>query len=534
MLIVLGMALVILVTVWANIAGLFVARGLRKQKDLAIRLALGAGHMRIVRECVAEALILSSIGAIVGAVLAKWVASSAGTHLLPVGDADFDVTLNGRVVAGTIALAILTAVMAAIAAAARVMNISIIDVVKTGNPLSNARAGLRKVLLSVQVGTAVLLLCGSALFLQTMQKLTTADLGFQPQGLSAFMLAGKAPWSNAGPDYFRELQDRIRNLPGVVAVGLTNNAPMEMGRDFPEPVSTGSGGPSGSGARYCVWPGAFRALGTPLLEGRDFTAQDHDTVILDRELAGTLFGTATALGRTIVAGQPSRTQPPHPLVVVGVSGALKLVSARQPARSFFVPCVREWKSPETAYAMTLVVRSARPLSALEPEGRKEVNPLGEPFVYRLATEPQLIASSTHYERMLATVATVFGTPSLVLAAVGLYALIAFVVASRMREFGIRMAVGASGRDLMWLVNREVLGVVAIGSAAGLAASFLLAKSLASFLFGVQPADVPTFAAVVVLTTLVAMVAAYLPGRRASRLDPACVLRQDQHQTGRVL
>jgi hypothetical protein len=259
---------------------------------------------------------------------------------------------------------------------------------------------------------------------------------------------------------------------------------MEMAWEALEPVEVEGSPHRSTATRVCAWPGLFETLDTPLHTGRDFEYSDSDAAILSGELAEELFPGGGVVGSMIRAGNPDRAAS---LRVVGVAGNARFVTLRVPhRRTLFVPCAMQWTALQTRYSMALVARVEPGTAGVERALQQEVEDMGRQFVSRMTTLPALIDDSLRQEHMLATVSTTFGLISLVLTAVGLYALLAFLVTSRLREIGIRMALGATQRQVTWLVQKETLWTVLAGAAMGLAIAIAASRWISGFLFGIAP------------------------------------------------
>jgi putative ABC transport system permease protein len=527
LLIALGMAAILLFTVCANVGGLMVARGISRERETAIRLALGARYRHIVRQWLAESLLLSALAAPCGMLLAWWGARF-GAGFLPYRDMDYGVAINAHVIAVAIGLSLVTTAIAGLLPAFRIRSLNAVEIVKTGNPLASIRFGLRKTLIAAQVATAVLLLVASASFLQTIVALLDANLGFDPHHTFVFMLTGKTPWSNAGPAYFQELQQRVRSLPGVQSAALADSAPMQMSAASPRTVSIPGEAFVTSANSFCVWPGFFQTVGLALVNGRDFNLSDRDAVVLTEDLAHQLFQHESPLGQSISIGSLANTSAKlSNLLVIGIVGNAKLTSpGQQNMRAVFLPCVRDWNPPETRYGMALVVRTTGTISGLETGVRQEIEGMDKQFVYRVATGDELVDGSIRRERILASISSLFGTISLFLALVGIYALIAYIVACRRRELGIRMALGARRFDLVSLLLREIVPVILIGELIGIGIALAAGRVFQSFLFGATRGQARPMIVALFVMTAVGVLATYLPVYRAAKLDPARALHHD--------
>jgi predicted permease len=518
-----SLAVVMLAAVCLNVAGLLLANGFKRQKEVAVQIAIGAGRWRIARQWFAEALLMGMMGAAGGVLLSSWL-TQLGARFVPYADRiDFGIAMDARIVALAVAASIAAALISALIPAVRVSAIQPSALIQSGDPLGSRRLNLRKMLLALQVSISVALLVGASLFVSTLKGLTEVELGFRPDDVVAVRLAPKSPWRDAGPEYFREMIERARSTPGVRTASVVNRPPMEMAWEALEPVKVEGSPRESTATRVCAWPGLFETLGTPLHSGRDFDYADRDVAILSAELAEELFPGGGAVGGMISAGNPDGAVS---LRVVGVAGNARFVTLRLPhRRTLFVPCAMQWTALQTRYSMALVARVEPGTAGVERALQQEVEDMGRQFVSRTSTLPALIDDSLQQEHMLATVSTAFGIVSLVLTSVGLYALVAFLVTSRLREIGIRMALGATRSQVTWLVQKETLWTVLAGTAMGLAIAIGASRWISGFLFGIAPTSPAALAGSVLLLAVVGAAAGYIPARRAAALEPSVTLRR---------
>jgi predicted permease len=518
-----ALAIVMLAAVCVNVAGLLLANGFKRQKEVAVQIAIGAGRWRIVRQWFAEALLMGVLGAAGGVLLSTWL-THLGARFVPHTDRiDFGISVDARIIALAVAASIAAAMVSALIPAVRVSAIQPSELIKSGDPLSTRRLNLRKMLLAFQVAISVALLVGSSLFVGTLAGLRQVELGFRPDDVVTVMLAGKSPWRDAGPDYFREMIDSARATPGVRAASVVSRPPMETAWEALQPVKVEGSPRESTATRICAWPGLFETLGTPLHSGRDFDYSDRNVAILSAELAEELFPGGGAVGSTVREGNPNRE---FRLNVIGVAGNARFVTLRLPhRRTLFMPCATEWTTLQTRYSMALIARVEPGMTGAEGALQSEVESMGRQFVPETTTLPAIIDDSLKQEHMLATVSTTFGLISLVLTSVGLYALVAFLVTSRLREIGIRMALGATSAQVTWLVQKETLWTVLAGAGMGLAIAVAASRWISGFLFGIAPTNPAALVGSVLLLAVVGAAAGYIPARRAAALEPSVTLRR---------
>jgi predicted permease len=519
----------VLLAMCSNLAGLLLSRGLSRQMEFAVRMALGATRGDVVRHALAEVFVLSVFGGLAAILLAIWLTRLC-SELLSLGNPvgflglDYRVRVDGRVAAFAVVAALATAMAAQIIAALRFSSMDIGDLLRLGGLNVSARFSSRKVMLAIQVAAAMVLVSGSVVFVRTLQLLARVDGGFRTEGVLIFRLAGRMPWSEGRPEFFQELLRRVRAIPSVAAAGLADRVPMEWNYDTADPISASHGSStlevkSDSG---CTWPGFFEALKIPLVAGRDFRESDQDAVLLTRELAHGLFRGVDPLGSYVRIGKAPQVQT---LQVIGVIGDVRFRSPRQEeTRMFFAPCRQVWKGTQTSYAMSLAVRARGAPAEVESAVRREIEAMGRQAVYQVISLEGLVAKSTRNESILATIAAWFGAFTLVLTCAGVYALIDLTASARRRELGIRMALGANGRIILQLLLKDLVRVIGLGACAGLVVTAAVARVYRAFLYGMAESEPLLMSLALAIVILSALAAALLPAWRAARLDPGSVLR----------
>ncbi|PYV13137.1 MAG: hypothetical protein DMG07_15375 [Acidobacteria bacterium] len=351
------------------------------------------------------------------------------------------------------------------------------------------------------------------------------DGGFRTEGVLVVTLAGKVPWSEAGPEFFHELLRRVRAIPSVTAAGLADRIPMESESNWGEARITAVHEGRTLEVRSdtgCAWPGFFDTLKIPVVAGRDFRESDRDAAIVTRELAHSLFPGAEPLGRYVRVGKAPQ---PQTYQVIGVVGDVRFRSPRQEdTRMLFVPCREVWKAPQTMNAMSLAVRAVGAPAGVESAVRREIDAMGKQAVFQVISLGGLVAKSTQNESILATIATGFGAFTLIFTCVGVYALIDLTAAARRRELGIRMALGANRRMVLRFMLRDISRVIGFGACVGLVVTVLVARVYRAFLYGMAEFEPLLMSAALAIVALFALAAALLPAWRAARLEPGSVLR----------
>ena len=527
----------VLLIACANVANLLLARAAARQREFAVRMAIGAGRLRIIRQLLTESLLLALLGASSGFLLAQ-----AGSRLLvrlistTSNPLEIDISPDLRVLGFTVAATLLTALLFGLAPALRATHIELEQALKDNARCAASGAShfnLGKALIVGQVALSLVLLVGAGLFLETLRNMLTIDTGFDRRNVlivnADTQQSGIAPARRVRA--YGEMLDRIRTVPGVTSASSSGIVPI-TGSSWTESVRPeGLAGASLDDLEIYanrVSPGFFKTLRTPFLSGRDFT--DHDdlhapkVVIINELAAQHFFGTAQVLGKTIELERPPGEDGRDLYQVVGVVKDAKYVSIdEKPLRTIYVPTAQDTKPwPEVHFE----VRSNGPVERLIPEVRSAVAQVNRGVSLEFREFETQVDESMLQPRVVALLATAFGLLALLLAMVGLYGVTSYAVARRKSEIGIRMALGEQRQSVTWLMLRDVLILLAVGLALGLAASLAAGRLVASLLYGIKPNDPAHLAIAALVLAGATAVAAYLPARRAARLDPMAALREE--------
>ena len=528
-----GGVILVLLIACVNVANLLLMRATGRYRELAIRSTLGAGQWRIVRQMLTEGIVISSAGAIGGIVLGL-VALRA---LLAMGDAQLpgglEASLNLPVLGFTLALAIVTGLVFGIIPALAVTRGNASGFLKDDSrsgTASRSTGALRTVLVVAETMFAVMLLIGAGLLIKSFARLQNVRPGFETENVLTAQIAlpaSRYPDAAAIRAFWTRLVDRGRALPGVTTAAATSNVP------FNGMVSSGSysfvgrtiapGEAAPHGRQEIVGGDYFKAMRIPLLEGRFFNDGDAPTAppvcIVDEYLAKKYFAKGSAIGQQIQrGGGPAAPR----FTIVGVVGTINTIDLAQPVTKerLYYPMTQQPRG-----AMALVLKTGLDPQALATQVRaavREIDP--EQPIADVRTMEQWVARSLENRRTNMLLLTVFGAVALALSAIGIYGVLAFGVAQRVREFGIRQALGADRSSILSLVLTQGLKTAGLGMVLGLAASVGLARLLQSLLFDVTPHDATVFTGVAVVLFTVAMAACYIPARRATRVDPMIALR----------
>jgi predicted permease len=516
---------VVMLIVCANLSNLQLARLGTRQKEMAMRAALGAGRLRLLRQMLTESVALSCCGAALGLILAI-----AGTRAIAHLDAFnipllASVRLDGDALAFTLLAAVLTGVLFGLLPALQVRSFAVGEMLKDGSRGSSGgkrHAWVRNGLVVSEIAFACTLLVGAGLLLRSFLRVLDVDPGFQPEGVAtlrvdpSFLFSGLAQQNS----YLDEVLRRTRSLPGMRAAGLTDVLPLEGDRSWQV---------SGKGQVYpkdrhpeayirVVSDGYFESVGIRLQAGRKFTERDRASsepvAMVNETLARTLWPGQDAVGKVVTQDGGRR--------VVGVVGDVRHEALEKVGDSeMYLPMRQTFDYP----AMNLVVRTVLPPDRLAPAIRAALRPIDPNLpVSEFTTLQELVDKAVSPRRFLVLLLAGFATFALILASLGIYAVISYSVSQRVQEIGIRMALGASAARLQSRILLHTLGLAALGLTLGMAASRALTVMLKSFLFGVTAGDPVTFIGIGALLIAVAALAGYFPARRASRIDPMVALR----------
>jgi predicted permease len=522
---IMGAVSLVLVIACANLAGLLLARGSARQHELGVRAALGAGRTRLIRQLLSESLVLSLAGAALGLVLAAWVRSIFLSFIPDVLQGfKFHVAMDFRVFLFALGSACLTALLCGLLPALRVSRVDLCSTLKSqvGGGTPSLRLG--RALVIGQVSLSVLLVVASGLLLQTLVNLHRVDLGFNPDQLLVFRVEpGQAGLEEEGRmQFYDQLQEVVQALPGVRSVGLSSDSLLGGRRAataFSLPGQGDVGRHSPMADHLDVNEDFFRTMDIPLLRGRAFvrsdSASESRVAVVNKIFAETFFGEEDPLG------QPLRMSGSTDCVIVGVCGNAKYDRPQRPIE----PTVYLFHRQGNPGAMSFEVRTAvNPLN-LGPGVRAAVAQLNRAIpVENLSTQSQLLVASITPERLFSALAGLLASLGVGLSVMGLYALLAFMVTRRRNEIGVRLALGARRIDIARRVTFNALGLAGIGLLIGIPAALALCRVLRSVLFGVEPHDPLTLLAAAFVVLSLAALAAWIPARRAARVDPMIALR----------
>jgi predicted permease len=518
----------VLLIACANVANLLLARGAARSRELAVRVAIGAGRLRLVRQLLTESALLAGIGATLGALLSFWASRALQSFLSTTRDpVALDSHADLRMLGFTAAVTVLTALAFGLLPALRASDVAPDAALEHGGRASNGappRLRLGRALVVAQVALSLVLLTGAGLFLRTLHNLATLDTGFVHENVLLLNVDARksAPAAAERAQLYRRLLESLRAIPGVrqasqamitpiSGFGWTNRADV--------PGYTPRTWQDGTSFYNRVSDGFFETLQTPLLAGRDFndfdSARSAPVAIVNEALAARFTG--DPIGQSFSEGRTS-------FEVIGVVKASKYRSLRAPAPPIaYVP----WSQEAAPGASTnFQIRATGPAGALIPAVRAAVLAADPSLVTELRPFRALVNEALVQERLIAALLGFFAVLALLLAAIGLHGLIAYGVARRRREIGIRIALGADRPSVLWLVLRDVMALTTLGTLLGLLASSLLTRSVESMLYGLSPVDPLTLTSAAALLIAIGALAGWLPARRAAALQPMETLRQE--------
>jgi predicted permease len=527
---------VVMLIVCANLSNLLLARGATRKKEIAIRSALGATRGRLIRQMLTESIVLSMCGAVVGLVFAfvgtRSLAHLSGVSIPLLGSVSVDM----KALAFTIGFAVITGIFFGLVPALHVPRARLNDDLQDSNRGSSSgkqHAWVRNAIVVSEVALACVLVVGAGLLIHSFLRVLSVNLGFHPERAVTLRVDPSSNYDTKAKvnAYFLDLLQRVQQIPGVSAAGITDALPYGTNRTW---------GAGEKGVQYkpedfpfafigIVSPGYFKAIGVPVIRGRVFEMDDpippqmdvkdglyqHDAyAVINETMARNVFHGEDPIGRQTNGGA----------TIIGIVGDTRHLSLEKDSGNelyFSMIQTNDWASAN------LVVRTTLPNNVLGQQLKTALAPIAPDLaVGNMRTVQSLVDKSVSPRRFVVMLLAGFALFALILASLGIYAVVSYSVSQRTQEIGIRMALGASAKSVRTSVMRQTLKLGAIGMAIGVVASALLSGLLTSLLFGVQAADIATFAAMLVVITLVALAAGYFPARRASNIDPMIALRSE--------
>ncbi|QSQ25651.1 ABC transporter permease [Pyxidicoccus parkwayensis] len=525
LLVVLGAVALLLLIACANVANLQLARATLRERELAVRAALGAGPGRLVRQLLTESVVLAALGGALGVGLAVWgteVLVGLSVHQLP---RLRDVRVDGEVLAFAASATLLTGLLFGLMPALRAGTTRLEPVLKAGarGTVGAGGARLRGMLVIAEVAISVVLATGAGLATRSLARMLSEDPGFRAEGVAVVSFSVPESRRGQGRAYFAEVLERVRALPGIQSAAMVKYLPMEnVGEDvtFNRPGHTEDAENPPHAAVMHVSTDYFRTLGIPLLGGRAHEATDTEdsptVLVVNQTFARRYFPGEDAVGKAVRFGTEE-------VAIIGVVGDVRQAGLAEPAP----PLIYFHVQQVSRSATNLVLRgqgAPLPMATAARQAIWEIEP--NQTIRRITTLDEVVSEAVTRPRLLSVMLGLFAVLGLALAAVGIYGVLAYTVSQRQREMGVRLALGAKPADVLRLVVTGGMRLAGTGIAVGIAGALVLARVMGSILYGVAPHDPLTFGGVMALLLGVALLACLIPARRAMRVDPAVALRGD--------
>jgi predicted permease len=527
MMVVVGLVLLLACT---NLANLLLARATERRREIAVRLAVGASRLRLIRQLLTESILLAFGGGLLGLLLAAWLVKLASAIKLPENvPLVIDLHIDYRVFIFTGVLSFVTGVLFGLLPALQATKTDLVSALKDDLSFGgHRRSWLKSGLIVFQVALSLVLLIGGGLMLRALQQAQTIKLGFNPQNAVevSFDLRLQGYDSAQGKEFQKRLLERVRTLPGARAAGIADLVPVDLhfsrSSIFIEGQSLERAATAPVAMTSRISPGYFQAMDTRLIQGRDFNDQDDEkavrVAIINEAFARRFWPGEDPLGKQFSLGGPDAPK----LQVAGVAEDGKYAGLNEDPKPFVYRPI--WQS--FSGSTTVVVRTESDAQQLLAAVRREVQQLDSHLPVSSSTLVERMSLPLLPARIAASVLGSFGLLALVLAAIGIYGVMSYSISRRTREIGIRMALGAEKTDVLKLVMGQGIILTLTGLAIGLATALALTRLIKSLLFGVSAVDPATFAIALLILAAVALVACYLPARRAAKVDPMVALRYE--------
>ncbi len=522
-------AFLVLCIACANVANLLLARGADRQREMAVRLALGATRGRLLRQLLIESTLLALAGGVVGAFLSLWAVRGLSSFRLPAPvPLDISVNMDWRVIAYTFAISVVSGLLCGLAPAFAAARPVVMNALKGEDSLARPgrRFTLRNFLVVAQISMSVVLLCATGLFLRSLGKAASIDVGFRSRGVLMMALDpslhGYTPQQTT--QFLSLLRDRVAAIPGVSSAAITDMPPLSDGNrsDTFSVVGRKSTRPDPNVDMFMASRDYFQTMGIPRLIGRDFGNENPTgpkVAIINQQLATILFGNENPIGRQITGAGATYE-------IIGVAGNTKSRTLGENlAPVLYRPLEQSINGDPSFMGYSVLVHTAGDSASVATAVRQQIHSMDPTLaIFNAATVEEHLHDALFLPRLAGTLFGIFGLAGLLLAAVGLYGVMSYSVSRRTHEIGIRMALGAQLGSVQRMVVAQGLRLTGIALALGIPAAFALARFSSSVLYGVAPHDVPTFTVVPAFLVAVALLASWIPSRRAARVNPIEALR----------
>src|SRR5262245_62078704 len=524
-----GIVTVVLLIICANLAGLLLARAAARQKEIGIRLALGAARRRIVRQLLTESTMLALLGGVLGVIVAfrlnDWLRVALPEQYNGMS-LQIAIALDHRALAFTLVMSLVTGILFGLAPAWQLSKADVFPALKDthGSAGRMNRSYMRNALVVGQIALSLLLLVSAALFVRTLHNARAIDVGFPYENLLTAKLDLGRQWytEEQGRDFYQRLLERAGNLPGVQSADLALSVPLQ-GSGYGNTIALDN--KQQINIRYnIVTPRYLETMGIALLLGRHFTIQDNAqfprVAIINETFARHAWPSENPIGKYFKFKERNKETP---IAVIGVARDAKGKNLFQTTPSAaYLPLAQRYDG-----GMTLHLRTNGKPEQLIATVQHEISALDKQLpIYNIKTLEQYLSEALSVKRIQSQILTAFGLLALALASIGLYGVLSFSVAQRRQEIGIRLALGAQGRDVLWIVVGQGLKLVVLGVVIGVAGALGVARALKSLLYGVSPTDPLTFIVIAMMLIIVALLACYIPARRATKVDPIIAIKYE--------
>jgi putative ABC transport system permease protein len=531
----------VLLIACANLANLLLSRAASRQREIAVRSALGASRGRVVRQLLTESLLLSMAGAVLG-MMAAWWSFEFLKHLIPDGLAlSTKLDLDPRVLGYTLLVALLTGIVFGLAPALQASKVDLHEALKQGGGRASSQAGgrLRNAMVVTEVALALVLLVGAGLLIQTFFKLRNQYSGLQPENvliLRTQLSGSKYPGQPQRAAFYQQVLERVKSLPGVESAGYVTTVPLEWkggtsgfsieGRTV---VQSRAQGLSFDANHRQVSADYHQTMGIPLRQGRYFSDSDNEqampVAVINETMARQYWPGEDAVGKRFKLGDPGNNRPW--MTIVGVVGDVRQMGVDDPVKAEMYLPYRQLTDYQGYAPRALVLRTSIEPMSLVTAVRREIHAVdADQPISNIRTMEQVFAEETGSRQLGMTLLAIFAGLALLLSALGIYGVLAYFVVQHTPEIGVRLALGAPRRDIIGLVLKKGMTLALIGVGIGLGAALALTRLMVALLFEMSATDPVTFAAIALLLTVVALVACYLPARRAMKVDPMVALRYE--------